>query len=318
MHQRDPNRAREDRLWRWRRAVFLAGAALTLTVGVSGVPAIARTTAPALDSAMIDANLLVRVAPPEGATDVLVGPRSVAAHEADLPDEALVVALSVGSERRAYPLALVAAHGAVNDTIDGIPVLIWFCRACGSVSVYDRGVAEAVRTFEPSGLVYRSDELIVDREDGSLWSPLLGQAVSGPSEGLSLIEIPYRLEHWGAWRRLHPGTRIAAEPDGRVPLADARVWLDAVDRPDRYHPGMPTLGAVSSDGTVRAYPAIELLLAGGEASEKVGSGSIRVRYSSARQAFEVESSERIAVEQTTWSVWTRTHRETSVFAKESP
>lgn len=318
MHEKSRSLAPQPLPWRWRRGATLAGAALALGLLTSSVSAAARTAEPALDSAMIDSALLVRVAPPEGGLEALIGPRTLAADATGLPDEALVVALSVGSQRRAYPLALVAAHGAVNDTIDGIPVLIWFCRACGSVTVYDRGVAEAVKTFEPSRLVYRSDELIVDREDGSLWSPLLSQAVSGPSEGLSLIEIPYRLEHWGAWRRLHPGTRVAADPDGGVRLAEPPTWLDAVDGPARYHPGMPTLGVVSSDGTVRAYPAIELLLAGGEVSEKVGSGSIRVRYSSVRQAFEVEATERVAVERTTWSVWTGTHRETSVFAEESP
>jgi hypothetical protein len=47
-----------------------------------------------------------------------------------------------------------------------------------------------------------------DRETGSLWSQLLGGAVTGPHRGATLRRLPIVHETWGRWRAEHPETLV--------------------------------------------------------------------------------------------------------------
>lgn len=51
-----------------------------------------------------------------------------------------------------------------------------------------------------------------DRETGSLWSQINGEAIAGDEKGKSLDQIPSRVMTWGEWRRLHPETLVLEKP----------------------------------------------------------------------------------------------------------
>jgi hypothetical protein len=64
--------------------------------------------------------------------------------------------------------------------------------------------------FGTSGLLYRSNKLMVDRQTGSLWGNLTGEPVLGPlaKSGIRLPILAATVTTWGAWRRAHPATTV--------------------------------------------------------------------------------------------------------------
>lgn len=154
-------------------------------------------------------------------------PRHVPAAEAGylLADE-LVFGVSAGGEHRAYPRRILSWHEMANDVVGGEPVTLSFCTLCNSAVLYSgRLPSGQVLTFGTSGLLYRSNKLMVDRVTGTLWSNLLGEAVigslaGGRAEGAAgavgggeparLESLPVTLTTWAEWRSLHPETTVLA------------------------------------------------------------------------------------------------------------
>ncbi len=87
----------------------------------------------------------------------------------------------------AYPLNLMPAHEVINETVDGIPVMIVYCIRADYSAVYYRTFCDSVFTFAPSGYTYFDpgvrdgvDAFVLwDRETESLWWPLVDKGVSG-------------------------------------------------------------------------------------------------------------------------------------------
>lgn len=79
--------------------------------------------------------------------------------------------------------------------------------------MYARRIGGREFTFDFATGLIKNNLLIVDRETGSLWSQLRGQAVSGPMEGTPLSVIPSMQTTWKHWRELHPDTLVMVEKD---------------------------------------------------------------------------------------------------------
>lgn len=63
---------------------------------------------------------------PRGGIPAVFDPRFVAAFEANLPDSAWILGVSIGGEARAYSLNLLNGHEVVNDTVGGRPIAaVW-------------------------------------------------------------------------------------------------------------------------------------------------------------------------------------------------
>ncbi|MFY9823955.1 MAG: DUF3179 domain-containing (seleno)protein, partial [Thermoanaerobaculia bacterium] len=126
-----------------------------------------------------------------------------------------VFGVSLGGETRAYPLRILDWHEMVNDVVGGEPVTLSYCTLCGSGVLYSTrsGPGEAY-TFGTSGLLYRSNKLMVDRQTRSLWSNLTGEPVIGPLAGSPadhrLAVLPLTLTTWQDWRHRHPETTVLA------------------------------------------------------------------------------------------------------------
>jgi hypothetical protein len=71
-------------------------------------------------------------------------------------------------------------------------------------------VGRTTYTFGSSGLLYRSNKLMYDRETQSLWHHLTGEPVVGPlaASGIRLRVLPVVVTTWREWRTAHPGTRV--------------------------------------------------------------------------------------------------------------
>jgi hypothetical protein len=138
-----------------------------------------------------------------------------------------VVGLALGGESRAYPLRILDWHELVNDRLGEVPFSLVYCTLCGSAIAYDtRCGAEAPHLFSTSGLLHKSNKLMLDRGTRTLWNQLTGRAVLGPlaAEERVLPLLPAVVTSWDAWRARHPETTVLSLDTGH-------------ERP--YLPGIP-------------------------------------------------------------------------------
>jgi hypothetical protein len=148
-------------------------------------------------------------------------PRMIAADEASYlnPDDR-VFGVLINSDARAYPLRIANWHEMVNDTVGGVPVSLAYCTLCGAGILYDDRVPGRVQPFSfgSSGLLYRSNKLMYDRQTDSLWDQFTGRPVVGPltSSGIELQVLPVVLTPWSVWRARHPETKVLSLDTGFV------------------------------------------------------------------------------------------------------
>ena len=160
---------------------------------------------------------------PEGIPS-LDNPAVIAAEEADyLTDDELVFGVALPAapiadgggneeevEARAYPLRILDWHEMTNDVVAGVPVALSYCTLCGSAILFDRRAGDETFSFATSGLLYRSNKLMFDRETETLWSNLTGKPVLGRlvGEDIELRVLPVVVTTWGDWRTRHPDTTV--------------------------------------------------------------------------------------------------------------
>lgn len=105
-----------------------------------------------------------------------------------------VIAVDINGKAKAYPLAMLTIHEISNDLLNGVPILATFCPLCNAGVVFDRRIpTEAgaqVLEFEVSGMLRKSDMVMLDTESESLWQQFMGEAIVGRHTGIFLKVIP--------------------------------------------------------------------------------------------------------------------------------
>jgi hypothetical protein len=149
----------------------------------------------------------------------------------------LVIGVEIDGVARAYPIHVMYVHEIINDDLgtpgNETPIAVTYNWLCDSVMVFDRRVNDKTLSFHVSGLVYNSNLLMYDKLETersgesetaqsdasassgpayseSLWSQLLGRAISGPAvdRGATLSTIPYELLRWDDWVKRKPHTTV--------------------------------------------------------------------------------------------------------------
>jgi hypothetical protein len=137
-----------------------------------------------------------------------------AAQAGYLADSERVFGVLAGGEARAYPLRILDWHEMLNDVVGGEPVTLSYCTLCRAGVLYATrdGKGGEAWTFGTSGLLYRSNKLMIDRRTESLWNNLTGEPVVGPLAGSSvrLPVLPLVVTTWKEWRTRHPQTTVLA------------------------------------------------------------------------------------------------------------
>ncbi len=143
-------------------------------------------------------------------------PPQIPADEASyLRPQDRVFGVGLNGDHRAYPVKVLSWHEMLNDVVGGEPVVLSYCTLCGSGILYStRTPNGGSYSFGTSGLLYRSNKLMYDRETFSLWINLTGEAVVGrKAVSRSRLEmLPLTLTTWEEWRNQHPDT-TAMMPD---------------------------------------------------------------------------------------------------------
>lgn len=147
-----------------------------------------------------------------------------------------IFGLALGGEARAYPERMVSWHEMVNDRIGGEPVTVAFCTLCRSAVAYrTRTPAGGAYEFGTSGLLYRSNKLMVDRATFSLWNQFTGAPVVGrlAQSPIRLEPLPLSITTWGEWRRRHPATTAVVPSRGLSRASGFDYSPGAADRQRR-------------------------------------------------------------------------------------
>ena len=201
------------------------------------------------------------------ASKPLTTPRAVTGRTATWlePDE-VVYGLAVGGTARAYPLRIVAWHGAVNDVLGGQPVLLAVCAPCGSAVAFDRRLDADTLEFGTSGLALQSRTLLHDARGGRLWDPLTGAAIGDPK--VALAPVPMFTTTWADWFARHPETTVLDLTTGvlrdygpgaalaEVTAAHGPLY-PATPLDPRLGAKEPVLGVLAGS-EARAYPVAEV------------------------------------------------------------
>lgn len=111
---------------------------------------------------------------------------------------------------------------------------------------------------------WRRGVMVVQSEDGTLWSALTGIAISGPREGQQLKRIPSLVTDWSYWVMLHPESTTYDLFDGnkyQPELLPTQMSKEATSSIGNVDPRLKTttivLG-VEFGSTTRAYPLGDL------------------------------------------------------------
>lgn len=149
----------------------------------------------------------------------LDNPKMIAANDADyLQDEDLVFGVEINGDIRAYPLRIMGWHEMFNDTIGGVPVALAYCTLCGAGILFETKVEgrAAPLVFGSSGLLYRSNKLMFDRETKSLWNQFTGEPVVGAlaKSDIKLKIRPNIITTWADWKAQHPDTKVLSLETG--------------------------------------------------------------------------------------------------------
>jgi len=144
-------------------------------------------------------------------------PPRVDADRAPLADDETVFGAALGGAFHAWPDRYLSWHELVNDRVGGAPVALSYCTLCGSAVLFSTATPVGDRRlFRTSGLLYRSNKLMVDDGSRTLWSNLTGEPVVGrlAASPARLPPLPVTVTSWGAWRRLHPESTVTVLDDG--------------------------------------------------------------------------------------------------------
>ncbi len=230
--------------------------------------------------------------PPRDGIPSIDNPRFLPANNVNyLKDDDIVIGLVRGKVARAYPTRILVWHEIVNDTIEGEHVAVTYCPLCGTAMVFSRKIGGQIATFGVSGLLYRSDVLMYDRESESLWSQLAMKAVSGPNVGKQLRWLPSHHLTWKAWKKKHPTTEVLSTETGYSRNYGGQAYASyfasgntmfPVPHERKELPNKEWVLGVILDGKAKAYP-VSQLPSQKEVQDTIGNTSVTVLYDAERK-----------------------------------
>lgn len=124
-----------------------------------------------------------------------------------LPVKAPVLGLVVNDQPKAYPFLELEHNNVVHDSVGGRDLVIVYDGRSGTAVAFDRQVDGRQLTFEVAQHI-EGDVLLRDRETGSLWSGLAGEATEGAMAGARLRQVPSFYAFWFAWSDFYVNTDV--------------------------------------------------------------------------------------------------------------
>jgi hypothetical protein len=224
----------------------------------------------------------------------LTTPEVAQADASFMEDTDRVLGVVVNGEARAYPFGILWWHEIVNDFLGGEDILVTYCPLTGSGIAFDPHVGGQLRTFQVSGLLWRTNLTMIDRESESLWNQMLLGSPCGVDRGTALTRIPIVEADWGVWKAQYPNTTVVTPNTGfggrpyfSYPYGDYadpdNPFVDFLPPDVTWGTELKTKELVLGvfDGTTATAYSLERLADGGDAvvaNDMVGSIPVAVTY----------------------------------------
>jgi len=284
-----------------------------------------------LNGALIPPLEILPGGPPRDGIPSIDHPEFVIPQESDFlkPDDR-ILGIVISGTPKAYPIKILNWHEIVNDTVGDFHFAVTYCPLCGTGVAFSADILGEHLVFGVSGLLYNSDVLLYDRKSESLWSQIMGQAVTGPFKGRRLEMLPLLHTTWDEWRTRYPTTAVLSTKTGfsrdysRNPYAgyekSTRLYFKISHTPPRtYHQKERVLGIQVGD-QFKAYPFIELNRHGKKKfTDQFGGKRYTIFWNSKNQSGSIRdyTGKEIHTIQAFWFAWYTFHPETQVFKAES-
>jgi hypothetical protein len=204
-------------------------------------------------------------------------PRFVSVSEANfIPDNRRVVGIRIDDDIRAYPHQILDWHEIVNDAVgeNTLPVAVNFCPLTGTGMAWGRVVEGRETEFGVSGLLWRNNLLLYDRETDSIWSQMQLLSVQGELKGENARVFQVIETRWDVWKEMYPDSDVLSTDTGfsrdygsftygsdfdtnhnRI-LFPIQNEDDRLQRKVRVH-GIINNAPAGNETTVKAYPIKE-------------------------------------------------------------
>ena len=155
----------------------------------------------------------------------------------------LVIGVTIGNESRAYPVNMLTGprREILNDKLGGKAIAVMWCHLCHYGIVFAADVGKRKLTFGVSGMLWNRSLVMYDKETGTLWSLILGEAMQGKLKGEKLEQVPCMMTDWKTWSREHP--------DGTVVMlsrSSTEYKTDFYKRPEQFVLGIANSAKVKS------------------------------------------------------------------------
>lgn len=194
---------------------------------------------------------------------------SVTAADARLDPSDRVFVVESQEGVRIYPQPIMVFHEIVNETFNGRPGSLTYCPLVGVAIGYYGDINDVDTTFGTSGKLVNNNLIMYDRETGSYWPQILGEAISGPYRSTVLEAFPVYWAWWANAAAAYPDAAVlsrqtgASRPYGHDPYGDytARagyyfsdgLLFSLMNVDDRLDLKRPVIGVKTSCGTA-AFP----------------------------------------------------------------
>ncbi len=280
-----------------------------------------------LNDASISSNDILQGGPPKDGIPSIDNPQFVSTAKAtDMKDTDRVLGIVMEGQAKAYPIKILDWHEIVNDKINDKHFAITFCPLCGTGAAFSSHVKGDLLQFGVSGLLYESDVLLYDRNTESLWSQLLGRAVSGQLKDIKLTPLPVTHTTWKDWKNTHSKTLVLSiktgfnrdykhSPYGEYKSSSTLYFKVSNTAPAIYHPKEQVMG-LEVNGKFKAYPFVELDKNGQTGfTDHFEDRELSIHWNTEAKSATITNNDGTPVVTTTgyWFAWYTFHPDTDVY-----
>ena len=260
----------------------------------------------------------------DGIASIIDPPVIPIAESDDLQPHARVVGITIDGESRAYPIAMLMQHEAVNDVLASTPVLVVYCPLCDSVSVLDRRLDDDTLQFGISGFLHNSNVLLYDRTDDALWSQIGFEAITGPNAGRSLRHLAWEITTAEQWAGTYPESSVLSfdnglnrnytyQPYGDYFEHDRLIF--PITREDLRLPRKTPVVGVRVGEFLKAYPVEEIRLSPlRRVTEEIASQRLVLEAPETGEVRVVAVPADGEVVHTFWYAWAAIHPQTTLYS----
>lgn len=129
-------------------------------------------------------------------------------------DDRRITGLRVGDQLRAYPHQILDHHEIVNHEVNGKSMSVTFCPLTGTSVGVERHVGGTELEYGVSGLLFRNNLIIYDRNTGSAWSQMQLRSVGGDFSGTDFETVQLIETSWATWKDMYPDSKVMTTNTG--------------------------------------------------------------------------------------------------------